>query len=57
MDFYTPKQVKEILQIGQAFTYELFNSKSFPSFKAGEHWRVKKSDFEKWVEEQKKNKG
>lgn len=54
MECLTPKQVKEILNVGQVFVYELFNSKDFPSFKICGSWRVKKEDFDKWLENQKK---
>lgn len=49
----TPKDVKEILNIKQAFVYELFNSKDFPSFKVGTHWRVLEKDLLKWIENKK----
>lgn len=54
MKCFTPKEVKEILNIEQAYVYELFNSKDFPSFKVGTHWRVKDEDLEAWIEKQKK---
>lgn len=54
MECLTPKQVKEILNVEQAFVYELFNSKDFPSFKVGVHWRVKMDDLNNWIEKQKK---
>lgn len=53
MECLTPKQVKEILNVEQAFIYELFNSKDFPSFKVGVHWRVRRDDLEAWIEKQK----
>lgn len=54
MDCLTPKQVKEILNVEQAFIYELFNRRDFPSFKVGVHWRVKRDDLNSWIEKQKK---
>lgn len=54
MDSLTPKQVMGILNIERAYVYELFNSKEFPSFKIGTHWRVKRDDLEAWIEKQKK---
>lgn len=56
MKCFTPKEVKEILNVKQAFVYELFNSKDFPSFKVGVHWRVREDDLIEWIEKQKKNK-
>lgn len=53
MECLTLKQVKEILNVEQAFIYELFNSKDFPSFKVGVHWRIKRDDLEAWIEKQK----
>lgn len=56
MKCLTPNQVMEILSIERAYVYELFNSKDFPSFKVGTHWRVKEEDLMKWIEKQKKQK-
>lgn len=54
MECLTPKQVVDILNMKQAFVYELFNSKDFPSFKIGGSWRVKRDDLNLWMEKQKK---
>ena len=51
--------VKDIVAMGlcsQAQAYNLFNSKSFPTIRVGSALRVRKCDFEKWVEQQKGNK-
>ena len=47
----------EILHVERAYIYELFNSKDFPSFKVGVHWRVREDDLIEWIEKQKKKKG
>lgn len=57
MECLTPKQVMQILNVEQAYVYELFNSKHFPSFKIGVHWRVKVDDLNAWIEKQKKKQG
>lgn len=53
MECLTPNQVMKILSIERAYVYELFNSKDFPSFKVGTHWRVRCDDLEAWIEKQK----
>ncbi len=56
MKCFTPNEVMEILHVERTFIYELFNSKEFPSFKVGVHWRVREDDLIEWIEKQKKNK-
>lgn len=53
---YKPKDVCELLNISKTHCYELFLSESFPSFRVGKAHRIRKKDFEKWLEEQVKNK-
>ena len=53
MECLTPNQVMKMLSIERAYVYELFNSKDFPSFKVGKHWRVRLDDLEAWIEKQK----
>lgn len=48
--------VKDVVAMGlcsQAQAYNLFNSKSFPTIRVGSALRVRKCDFEKWVDKQK----
>lgn len=55
LECYSPSDVVQILNYSKASTYRLFRSKSFPSFRVGEKgYRVIKSDFKKWQEEQEK---
>ena len=51
--------VKDIVAMGlcsQAQAYNLFNSNSFPTIRIGSALRVRKSDFDKWLELQKRRK-
>ncbi|MDF2612815.1 MAG: hypothetical protein K0S71_601 [Clostridia bacterium] len=59
LECFTVKQVKNILQTSQGQTYALFAGevdKSFPSFRIGTSWRVKRLDFESWLEKKTKAK-
>lgn len=49
---YKPKDVQEILNLSQTKTYELFHSEGFPKLQFGSALRVRKADFEKWLESQ-----
>lgn len=49
--------VKDLVAMGlccQAQAYKLFNSKSFPTIRIGGALRVRRSDLDKWIEENKK---
>ena len=49
--------VKDIVAMGlcsKAQAYNLFNTHSFPTIRVGSALRVRKSDFEKWLETQKR---
>ena len=47
--FYTPKDIMDIMGIGHNKAYALFKSKSFPAIKFGHNYIVKKDEFEKWA--------
>ncbi|MBE6021596.1 MAG: helix-turn-helix domain-containing protein [Cellulosilyticum sp.] len=51
---YTPKEVKEILNISQSQTYALFAKQidpNFKSFRIGASYRIRKYDFEIWLDD------
>lgn len=49
-EFYTVKDVKEMLGIGQDKVYKMFASGEIPSIKVGRLYRVHPKDFEAWLE-------
>jgi excisionase family DNA binding protein len=49
MEILTPKQVGNILHLGKNQTYELMNSKTFPSYRIGNKLFVTYDELEKWV--------
>lgn len=48
LEFWTLRDVEEILQIGRIAALALFKSKEFPGLKLGRRYRVEKKAFEKW---------
>jgi excisionase family DNA binding protein len=49
MKILTPKEVSSILCLGKNQTYELMNSKVFPSYRIGNKIFVTDEELEKWV--------
>ena len=52
--------VKDLVNMGlcsQAQAYNLMNSKDFPTIRIGGALRVRKGDFDKWIEMQKRGRG
>lgn len=56
MIFYTPKEVQNMLKIGNKKTYKLFNQPDFPSFKVDGTWRIESQEFSKYLANLSKNK-
>lgn len=55
---YSVKEVKEILNISQSQAYALFAKEidpNFLSFRIGSSYRIRKKDFDKWIENVVKN--
>lgn len=52
-EFLTVKDIVAMGLCSQAQAYCLFNSETFPAIRIGAALRVRKSDFEKWIDEQK----
>jgi len=50
----TMKEVAEYLKINEKTAYRLAADGGIPSFKVGGSWRFKRSDIEKWIDEQSK---
>lgn len=53
---YKPKDIMDLLGLSQTRTYELFWDTSFPSFQVGKAHRIRKKDFDNWLEKQVKMK-
>ena len=51
--FLSPKEIQELLGCGRTLVYGLLASGEIPSHKAGKLRRVKVSDFERWLEDDK----
>ncbi len=49
LEFYTIKDVEQILQIGHIASQALFMSEGFPGIKVGKAYRVEKKAFEQWL--------
>lgn len=52
MEFYTLKEVQEILKIGSTSAYALVQRKDFPSMKIAGSYKIPKDEFEKWCQKQ-----
>ncbi|SES43375.1 Helix-turn-helix domain-containing protein [Butyrivibrio fibrisolvens] len=50
LEFYTIKDVQNMLQIGHVAAHALFLSDDFPGLKVGKSFRVEKKAFEKWCQ-------
>lgn len=53
-DLLTPRQIADYLHIGNDKLYSLMKQKSFPSFKLGSRYYVRKDRFEEWMDNQTK---
>ena len=51
IEFYTVKDIKEILRIGKNKAYALCNMELFPIVKMGNKTLIYKKEFEQWLEE------
>lgn len=50
-EFYTVKNLIEILPIGRNQVYKLINTKGFPSINIGRKIVIPKKQFEEWINE------
>lgn len=53
-DIITIKEVAEYLKIKEKTAYHLAANGDIPGFKVGGSWRFKKSEIDKWINEQQK---
>lgn len=47
--YYTVKDIKEILNMGNTTVYKLVNQPDFPKMKIGKKWLIPKSKFESFM--------
>lgn len=52
-EIMTIQEVALYLKLNDKTTYRLASEGKLPGFKVGGSWRFKRTDLEKWVEEQK----
>lgn len=52
----TIKEVSEYLKLVEKTAYRLAAQGKIPGFKVGGSWRFRKSEIDKWIEEQRKSK-
>ena len=50
-EILTLKQCQEILQIGKNLMLFLVHNEEIPAFRVGKQWRVRKSDLQRYIEE------
>lgn len=48
--FLTVKDIGDILHIGKSKAYKLCALDGFPSIKIGSQYRIKESDFDRWID-------
>ena len=52
-DIMTIREVADYLKLTEKTAYRLTAEGKIPGFKVGGSWRFKKTDIERWIEEQK----
>ena len=50
-EILTLKQCQDILQIGKNLMLYLVHNEEIPAFRVGKQWRVRKSDLQRYIEE------
>jgi excisionase family DNA binding protein len=48
-EIMTPEELAEYLRVSRQTIYNLLWRGELPGMKVGTHWRLKKSDVEKWI--------
>ena len=51
-EILTIRQVAELLKINEKTTYKLASEGKIPGFKVGGSWRFRRSDLDRWIDEQ-----
>ena len=54
LKFLTLEQAAEVLQVSKRTVHRLIQRKQMPGFKIGGQWRIRESEFKKWVEQNEK---
>ena len=49
-DFYTPAELKQLLNIGRDHVYRLLESGEIRSIRIGNQYRVPKSEYQAWMQ-------
>jgi len=53
-DIMTSREVAEYLRLPITTVYKLASEKGIPAFRAGKHWRFRRTDIEEWINIQSK---
>ena len=51
-DFLTAQEVADFLRIPVTTVYKLATEGKIPSFRAGKHWRFRRSSIQGWIDDQ-----
>jgi excisionase family DNA binding protein len=54
LKFLTLEQAADLLQVSKRTLHRLIQSKRMPCLKIGGQWRIRETEFKKWVEENEK---
>lgn len=52
--FYTVNEVAELLRVSKLTIWRYINAGKLPAYKLGRDWRIKKSEFESFIESRRK---
>lgn len=53
MEFYTEKDIQNILKLGKKQAHALMQTKEFPAIRVGSAYRISVDKFEKWANQTK----
>lgn len=51
-EYLTPKQVAQVLGIGESTVLQWLREKKLPGYRFGYRWKVKKAELERWIHSQ-----
>ena len=54
-DIMTIREVANYLKLNEKTTYRLVSDGKIPGFKVGGAWRFRKTEIDRWIEEQERN--
>ncbi len=52
--FFTVNEVAELLRVSKLTVWRYINAGSLPAYKIGRDWRIKKSEFDAFIESRRK---